>query len=130
MKSSTISLQRRRLMIAGAAGVATPAAVFAGATAAPAPGALPAPGDQLVVSGRMLGVDGKPLAGALVESWQGSTTTDADGRFVLMANMPDTGRLRYRVSRDGQMLAARDLAVAGARDEAGVWRAAFGLALV
>ena len=134
MKYHTISLRRRHLMIAGLAGVTVPTAVFADEVRdASTAGGLVAGwsgGDKLVVSGRILGPDRKPLAGAMLEAWQNSATTDADGRFVLMANVPAAGRLRYRVSRNGQMLAARDLSLAAERDESGVWRAAFGLTLV
>ena len=175
-----ISLRRRHLMIAGLAGVAAPATVFAAqrsATplAAPAAAELHASGsgreDRLVVSGRMVGApDGKPIAGARLEAWHAdangeyigsrrgtqddsgsplsaSVTTDADGRFMFTTIFPAgySGRppqLHYRVGHGGhetpvaQLHFARQRGISCndaahlQRDDAGTWRAAFGLVLV
>jgi len=104
-----------------------------------------------VVSGRVLGVNGRPLAGAAVEVWRTnaradavSTTTDGDGRFFTKVASDRRGRphlIHYRVSKDGQALATQELQFARGRrvaerrsgrlerDEAGTWRAAFGISL-
>lgn len=85
MKRNTISLRRRHLVIAGLAGVAAPATLFAGQCSAPrnapAVAELFASGnegkDRLVVSGRIVGApDGKPLAGATVEVWHADESGD------------------------------------------------------
>ena len=81
VKDDSISLRRRHLMIAGAVTIATPATAFAvQSTYVTDAGAA-----KLVISGRVLGPDGKPLAGAAIDAnnLPGVTaTTDADGRFV------------------------------------------------
>lgn len=97
MKPDLISLQRRHLMIAGAAAAVVPAAWFAASrTAAPTPAAARRAA-AMVVSGRLTTADGKPLAGAMVRAWsvcgkpdadRCSVTSDADGRFVFSANVP------------------------------------------
>jgi protocatechuate 3,4-dioxygenase beta subunit len=119
--------------------------LYAGATAS---------GDKLVVSGRIVAApDCKPLAGALVEAWHGGTngdsvrasaTTDADGRFMLTTGTPadQAGRPRpihYRLVRQGHATPVRtlhfartdgitgDLVAQTHRDDAGVWRASFGV---
>ena len=125
MASDPISLQRRRLLIAG---VATPATALAGTGALAAP-VGPLPGDRLVVSGRVLDAGGKPLAGALVEAWHASATTDADGRFVLVGQMPGSGPSEYRVTHGTRSLALRALPAQLQRDEGGTWRSALGIAL-
>ncbi|MBI3376515.1 MAG: hypothetical protein HY017_32775 [Betaproteobacteria bacterium] len=108
MKSATnhdtISLRRRQLMIAGLAGVASPAVVFAGQFSGAARDALAADladgviggGGKLVISGRILGApDAMPLSGALIEvlladenGERAVTTTDADGRFMFTTMVP------------------------------------------
>ena len=161
MKHDTISLRRRHLIIAGLAGIAAPAGVFAaqwGGTQHTAPAAveLMAAGGtgegQLVVSGRILGPDGKPLAGAAVEAWQGgdsklraSAMTDADGRFMFTtgACAQDNGRpqsISYRVTHQRRGTVEKRIDYARTpdlargpdaqlqRDETGTWRAAVGLA--
>lgn len=170
MKHVTISLRRRHLMIAGLAGIAAPASLFAGQSGAALHGApqplhersalaVAEPGagsseEKLVVSGRILSPDGKPLAGATIDAWRAdakgdcvaSVTTDADGRFMFTALAPAEypGRakhLLYRVSHKEYRTSVTQLHFAHApgisgqgitrlhRDEAGVWRAAFGLTL-
>jgi protocatechuate 3,4-dioxygenase beta subunit len=145
MKPGTISLRRRHLMIAGFAGAAAPAPLFAGPIAV-AEVAADAGTPRLVVSGRILGgPDGKPLVGARVEAWHldarddpASATTDGDGRFFLAISPADSvGRLRrihYRVSHQGHETAvtqriAGDLVANLRRDDAGAWRTTFGLTL-
>ena len=87
VKQDTLSLRRRRLMIAGLVGIATPAGVFAAQfSPAASAGSADAPDATLVISGRVLGPDGKPLAGAAIDALPAagnrphvSATTDADG---------------------------------------------------
>ena len=138
-----ISLRRRYLMIAGLAGAAAPAVAFAGATASPQDGlAVSSFADRLVVSGRILGADGKPLPGATVEIWPagsrepgGSVNTDGDGRFFTAIGPAGQGRpqdLRYRVVHGGRGTPVKRLHLARGqmqRDEAGAWRATFGATL-
>jgi len=170
MKHDTISLRRRHLMIAGLAGIAAPASLFAGQSGAATRRALwplhernaPAvaepgaggSGEKLVVSGRILRPDGKPLADATVDAWYAeasgdyaaSATTDADGRFVFTTLAPSAypGRpqhIHYRVSHKEHRTPLTQLHFAHTpgipedrvaqlqRDETGAWRAAFGLTL-
>lgn len=160
MKHNTISLRRRHLVIAGLAGVAAPATLFAGSwsgTSRAAVAELGASGsrgkEKMVVSGRIIGPDCKPLAGATVEVWnadangnRASVTTDADGRFMFATIAPAEypGRpphIHYRVTHQGhetrvtQLHFARargvseDLIAQLQRDDRGVWRATFGRTL-
>ena len=144
MKNDIVSLRRRHLLIAGLA-----------AMAAPAVAGLPAGGSggeaMLVVSGRMVGPDGTPIADAAIEAWQAGessvrarATTDADGRFMFTthARAGHDGRpaaISYRISHEGHgvrqtsvdFASTPDARAAGAqlqRDETGTWRAAVGLA--
>lgn len=110
VKPGSISLQRRHLMIAGAAAAVIPAGWFFTTRVRAANFAAPAPAEAhattLVASGRLTTADGKPLAGATVHAWyscapQGANnehacviTTDADGRFVFSTIAP-------HVSADG-----------------------------
>ena len=133
MKKPTIaiSLRRRHLMLAAVAGAALPAVGFghdfSGATAA-------AP--KLVVSGRVVAADGKPLAGANVAAGATSVVTDGDGRFVFETTAPGglAPQLSYRVSHAAHGTIRRQLDLARTaqlqRDEAGAWRTAIGIALV
>jgi hypothetical protein len=73
-----------------------------------------------VLSGRIVGADGKPLAGAAVESGASRVATDADGRFVLLTNTR-----RYRISHRGR--SAEALVSNQRPDVDGTWRASFGL---
>jgi protocatechuate 3,4-dioxygenase beta subunit len=148
VKHNTISLRRRHLMIAGLAGAAAPAALFAqplDLLESAGPG-----GKKLVVSGRIVTPDGKPVAGALVEVWQADAsgeqaraTTDGDGRFFTSIASVRPGRLpnvHYRVSHEAHATTMTQLQFSGKRgdagrvahvqrDEAGMWRASFGLTL-
>ena len=98
MKSETISLQRRHLMIAGAVTAVTAGSLY---TAAQFPGSKPstrtgaASGASLLASGRIVTADGSPLAGAAIVARQlcsakepCQTTTDADGRFLFETATP------------------------------------------
>jgi protocatechuate 3,4-dioxygenase beta subunit len=160
MTPDTISLRRRQLLVAGAA---APMAAIAGYCVG-APLGVPAvaesgavgsgAGAKLIISGRVLRGDHKPLAGAVVETWradgeggQASAITDADGRFMfttIIAPAVTSARplpMHYRVSHAGhetlvsQLHFAREPGIPGdriaqlQRDEAGTWRATFGVAL-
>ena len=152
MKPNTISLRRRQLMIAGLVATSTPAAVFSGqctgAVSLPGGATVTGPlvqslvGENLIVSGRVIDVDCNAVAGARVEvrSVPASTTTDADGRFMLAMSATDAGAsraLHMEVRAEGyhthstQVPFARtatDESIAHpVRDETGVWRSTFGL---
>lgn len=139
MKSKTISLRRRQLMIAGLAGAATPASVFAGhcmglsgdaATTDAVAG--PRAGGTLIVSGRIVGADCRAIAGAVVEAGRdASATTDGDGRFVLSLTTPHRRAqpVRLRVSHGARRTLVHDFAPRARRDEAGTWRTTVGVTL-
>lgn len=134
MKNDDISFRRRYLMIAGLAGLAAPAGVFA---ASAANGGLEVSMHPLVVSGRVVDPDGKPLAGAIVAASRVKTTTDADGRFVFttVAGTVRNGcpqSLACRVSHPAHRTLENGIEFRRAsiqRDEAGAWRAAVRLHL-
>lgn len=159
---NTISLRRRHLVIAGLMGAATPGAIFAaqctgvnvpsGAPAAPEVAELltSRTEEKLVVSGRIVGGDCKPLAGAVVVVWHAdpkeavSATTDADGRFMLTTKTPvdgppDSFHIRVSHPERGTVLTQRyfppshsvseDQVARFARDDAGTWRTTLGLTL-
>jgi hypothetical protein len=125
MKPDTISLRRRQLIV-GSLSAAPMAAL-----ASQASGSLAAVTQQgqLVVSGRILGTDGKPVFGALVEvlrAGSGATaTTDADGRF--MVTTAASTRIRYRVSHQDHETRVEQMRLT--QDAAGTWRGTTGLAL-
>jgi Carboxypeptidase regulatory-like domain len=143
MAHGPISLRRRHLIMAGLAGIATPAGVFAGQCGGTqgvnaAAAELSAPGGALIVSGRVTGPDCKPLAGAAVEAWQAGdaglrahATTDADGRFMLTTTASAGNAVSYRVTHpEHRAFATRHSAgTQPQRDETGTWRTAVGLAL-
>jgi hypothetical protein len=143
VRIEAISLRRRYLMIAGLAGAAAPAVALAGATASPQEGlAVSSFADRLVISGRILGADGKPLSDAAVEVWladsrepHGRVNTDGDGRFFTTIAPAEHGRprdLRYRVVHGGRGTPVKRLHFARGHmqcDEAGAWRATFGATL-
>jgi hypothetical protein len=134
VKTDNLSLRRRHLIIAGLAGIAAPAGIFAASDNTNGAESTARP---LIVSGRLMDSDGKPVAGALVAAAHVSTTTDADGRFVF-ATVTNTLRndgpqsLACRVShpvhgsRDHKINLGR---ASIQRDDAGAWRAAVGLHL-
>jgi hypothetical protein len=144
------SLRRRRLMLAGLAGSAAPA--FAGQFRGAAVGEVGAiEGDGgLVVSGRILARNGKPLAGVAVELWRANAraeaakaTTDGDGRFFtkIAAGAGRPHRIHCQVGHGGGTLTRQELYFARGRtvaerrsgclqrDETGTWRAAFAISL-
>jgi protocatechuate 3,4-dioxygenase beta subunit len=159
MKREVLSLRRRHLMIASLLGAAAPGAIFAdqsrvadGSRVAEAYAASFQAGEKLVVSGRVVGADCKPVADALVEVRTArapadriTVRTDADGRFMLITVVPartDAAYLNYSVShpehvtRGARLHFARaraildDAATQLQRDDAGVWRTTFGVSLV
>jgi protocatechuate 3,4-dioxygenase beta subunit len=73
------------VIIAGLGAVVAPAA-FAALPAVAAP-------QKLLLSGRVVGPDGRPLSGATVAAGRARALTDADGRFMLVTTTP-----HYRVS--------------------------------
>jgi protocatechuate 3,4-dioxygenase beta subunit len=134
VKNDNISLQRRHLMVAALAGLAAPAGGFAASAAQGGPEIAMHP---LVVSGRVVDPDGKPLAGAIVAASRVNTTTDADGRFVFttLAGIVRDGlpqSLACRVSHPAHRTLENRIEFGRAsiqRDEAGAWRAAVRLHL-
>lgn len=160
MKINVISRRRRHLMIAGVAGIAAPVSLFAGTRGGNPPDALfaelsaipHARANRLVVSGRILGTNRKPLADATVEVWhsdangdRASVTTDADGRFfTAIAPVGQPGRpqhIQYRVHHNGRDTPVKQLHFARQpgipadqvaplqRDDTGTWRTTFGVTL-
>jgi hypothetical protein len=126
MKPDTISLRRRQLIVGSLA--ATPMAALATQTTNSLL-VTATPNGHLVVSGRIVGADGKPVFGALVEVLRAGSdataTTDADGRFMVMTT--SSTRIRYRVSHKEHATRVEELNLAA--DAAGTWRGTFGLAL-
>jgi carboxypeptidase family protein len=104
-----VSLRRRQVIIGGLASIVAPAVSFAAR-------------ERLVLSGRIVGPDGKPLPGATVAAGTVSAVTDADGRFMLV-----TTTRQYRVICDRR--AAEGFVSNPRRDADGTWRATFGLTL-
>jgi hypothetical protein len=134
VKNDKISFRRRHLMIAGLAGIAAPAGVIAASYTNSGTESVVRP---LVVSGRVVGPNGKPLAGAIVEASRVNTTTDADGRFVFttVAGKVRNGcpqSLACRVSHPAHRTLENRIdfeRTSIQRDEAGAWRAAVRLHL-
>ena len=126
MKPDTISPRRRQLIIGSLA--ATPMAALASQAGNAVVTAASQHG-QLVVSGRILGADGKPVFGALVEvlraGSEATATTDADGRFMVTTTA--STRIRYRVSHKDHDTRIDQLSLA--QDAAGTWRGTFGASL-
>jgi len=89
-----LSPRRRQVIIAGLGALFAPAA-FAALPTAEEP-------QKLLLSGRVVGSDGKPLSGAFVAAGRARTLTDADGRFMLVTTTP-----RYRVSYRGRSAEGR-----------------------
>ena len=109
-----LSPRRRQVIIAGLASTVAPAAFAAFPKTEAA--------EKLVLSGRILGPEGKPLSGAIVGAGPVSAVTDADGRFVLV-----THTRSYRVSYRGR--SAEGFASDPRPDGEGTWRASFALTL-
>jgi protocatechuate 3,4-dioxygenase beta subunit len=126
MKPDTISPRRRQLIVGSLA--AMPMSALASQAGNAAVTAASHPG-QLVVSGRILAADGRPVFGALVEVLRAGSdataTTDADGRFMVTTTA--STRIRYRVSHKDHETRVEQLNLV--QDGAGTWRGTFGLAL-
>jgi hypothetical protein len=133
VKTNAISLRRRQLMILGVGTAAIPGALLAGECTSPARGVsgltAGAEGEKLILSGRVVDADCRPLTNARVElAGSGVATTDADGRFMIDSRVPAEGAVRLRVSRGGRTITR--VPGPGARferDEARVWRTTLGL---
>ena len=147
VKPKTFSLRRRHLMLAGIAGAAAPAVGLAASDARVAPRPFDvsiARGDTLLVSGRVVDADGKPLAGSRVELLQHGTAgaADGDGRFMLSAKAGRASRgVLCRVSHGGRSQvtylafarrhrAQREGIAVLDRDDHGTWRTTCGLTVV
>ena len=140
MKTNTVSVRRRQMIIAGCAGAAVPGSLFAGQCTAGArvsDAALAATraarADKLILSGRIVDGACAAVAGALVQAPHDRSTavTDADGRFMLVAS-PASGAasqsLRLVVSHAAH--GTRDARVHMARgDQARTGRATLEVAL-
>jgi hypothetical protein len=134
VNDTPISLRRRQVLIAGVVSAAAPAASLAGEcagwAAAPAGSPITASG-PLIVSGRIIGADCRPLAHTRIDitgaTQRTSATTDGDGRFMVSTQAHAGQReLAYRISGERvQRLALRD----AVRDESGAWRTTFSAAL-
>ncbi len=107
-----VSLRRRQVMIAGVAAAILPAVSFATGAAA----------ERLILSGRMLGRDGNPLAGAKIDAAGVQATTDADGRFIVV-----TDTRVYGLTCDGRQ--TEGFISNQHRDLHGAWRATVALSL-
>jgi hypothetical protein len=124
-------------MIAGLAGVATPASVFAAECA----GALDAApvavlvfkrGDKLIISGRVIDATCNPIAGAQVDLGEEgvSARTDADGRFMLVANArAGTRPTARRVRITHPAYAAHETHGSVAPTDGNIWRGTLEIAL-
>ena len=110
--TAMVSLRRRQLIIAGFAGTVLPAFSFA----------IDGKPERLLLSGRILGRDGRPLAGAAIAAGGASATADADGRFVLA-----TDTRAYDVTCDGRL--TEGFISNQHRDRQGAWRATVALSL-
>src|SRR4051812_44516421 len=110
-----VSLRRRQVIIGGIASTLVPHLAFASSQEERR--------QRLILSGRVLGVDGKPLRGATVTVGHDRSATDADGRFVLTTTSGKPYQVRF-----GDRTAQGFVADAR-RDLDGAWRASFGLTL-
>ena len=108
-----VSPRRRKVILAGLATAVAPAA-FA---------ALPAAQEKLVLSGRLLGTNGQPLAGASVAADGAQATTDADGRFMLVTRTGIQGVTCEGHTPEGFVPLQQR------RDAQGIWRATVALTL-
>jgi len=108
-----VSPRRREVIIAGLAAAALPVLGFA----------CQAPDAKLVLSGRILAADRKPLAGATIGCGGARVMSDADGRFLLITTTRD-----YRgLTCDGRPV--EGFVADRQRDADGTWRATAGLTL-
>ena len=81
--------------------------------------------ERLILSGRIVGSDGKALAGATVAVGRDQTATDADGRFALVTAMRPSHRTMWRVT--WKRRTAKSFVMNSRRDGEGAWRASFSL---
>lgn len=116
-----LSPRRRQVIIAGLGTAVAPAA-FAALPTVEAP-------QRLVLSGRVLGPDSKPLSGAVVAAGRARALTDADGRFVLVTNSPPHHRVSYQVSYRARSTGGFVPVSDRRPDGEGSWRASIGLTL-
>jgi hypothetical protein len=120
-------------MIFGVGAAAIPGALLAGECTPFAGGAsgltAGAEGEKLILSGRVVDADCRPLTNVRVELADSAiATTDADGRFMIASRVPAGGAVRLRVSRGGRtMTRAPGPDARFERDEARVWRTTLGL---
>ena len=136
MTSRITSVRRRQIVIAGIVAGATPASVLAAqrlARESESPRAVRfgiASGDRMVLSGRVVDSAGAPVRGALVAARRGamSATTDADGRFVIVAEPAVRGTSDIEVHVSHRRTSTNDH-VFVRRDEAGSWRGTLEVAL-
>jgi protocatechuate 3,4-dioxygenase beta subunit len=135
MTSSIVSLRRRQVVIAGLAAAAMPASLLAaqrmGGFESAVVGLTVASEDRLILSGRVIGGAGKPIAGARVTAWRDAAiaTSDADGRFMLVANrVADDASAAIDIRVNGRRVPANDQ-VFVRRDEIGSWRGTLEVAL-
>jgi protocatechuate 3,4-dioxygenase beta subunit len=96
MRTAMLSLTRRQVIIGGLGSTLAPALSFAAGKA-----------EKLVLSGRVVDANGKPLAGVSFHD----AVTDADGRFMVFT---DTRAFPASNAR---------------RDAQGIWRATCGITL-
>jgi hypothetical protein len=101
--AAMVSPRRRQVIIAGLASAILPAVSFAKGAIA----------EKLILSGRVLGRDGKPLRSASVAAGAVHATTDADGRFVVLTDTRSAAGFAANAQRDGE----------------GTWRATVALSL-
>lgn len=137
-----VSIARRRMLIAAGAGALVPVLVPAPGFAASASAANPVtasplpgkPGERFVLSGRIEGAQAAPLCGQTVEVLGDRavlTTTDSDGRFVLVINAPaHLDHIFLKVSgKPTNRIELTHNTARLARDSDGVWRAAVAIAM-
>jgi hypothetical protein len=112
-----VSPRRREVIIAGLATAVAPAVLAA------LPSLPNTAREKLILSGRVLGTDGHPPAGATVAADGAQATTDADGRFLLVTRTGIYGVTCDGRSTEGFLLNQR-------RDAQGTCRATVALTLV
>ena len=136
MTSRIASVRRRRIVIAGIVAGATPAGLLAAqrlaghSVSASVVALTVASGGRLVVSGRVVDSAGTPVAGALVAGRHDgmNATTDADGRFMLVANPAERSTPAIDIHVSHRSTSTNDH-VFVRRDEVGSWRGTLEVAL-
>jgi hypothetical protein len=112
---------------------AAPAAALAGECARWKVSAASSPISEsgtLILSGRIVGADCRPLAHAHIDiagtAERASATTDGDGRFIVSTRAhAGQHELAYRIGERVQRLPLAD----AVRDESGAWRTTFSATL-